>query len=107
MSDRLTVRAGLGAFFILCVTIAPGLRAGEFLFVDNFENTSTVTGQVLDTNAFVDSGINLPVEGVVVRLLGLPGSFVTGPDGFFILRGVPAGEQVLDLNTGSAVPAPT
>src|SRR6056297_2111432 len=107
MSDRLTLRAGLGAFLILCMTIAPGLRAGEFLFVDNFEDTSTVTGRVLDTNAFVDLGIELPIEGVVVRLLGVPGSSVTGADGFFILRNVPSGEQVLDLNTNSATPAPT
>ena len=107
MTDRLLPRSIFMALLALLLMSATQLRAGEFLFVDNFENTATLTGRVLDTNAFVDSGIELPVQGVVVRLLGVSGSSVTGPDGFFILRNVPSGEQVLDLNTASAMPAPT
>lgn len=107
MIERLLSRTVFLPLLALLLGFATELRAGEFLFVDNFEDTATLTGRVLDTNAFVDDGVELPVEGVVVRLLGVSGSSVTGPDGFFILRDVPSGQQVLDLNTGSAVPAPT
>jgi len=95
----------LMATFVLGASSAT--RAGEFLFIDDFEDTATLTGRVLDTNAFVDQGVELPVEGVEVTLLGVPGSAISGANGEFILRGVPAGEQVLDLDTGPATPAPT
>lgn len=106
MTNRLTLRAVLGAFFVFVLATAPESRAGEFLFVDQFENTATLTGRVLDTNAFVGDEIELPVEGVVVTLLGVPGASVTGPDGTFVLRNVPPGEQVLDLDSDSAASAP-
>lgn len=108
MTNLLTARTALlGAFLIVVLAMAPDLRAGEFLYVDDFETTATLTGRVLDTNAFVDDETELPVEGVAVTLLGVPGSSITGPDGSFLLRNVPPGEQVLDLDTGGATPAPT
>jgi len=83
-----------------------GARASDYVFVDDFEVGATLTGRVLDTNAFAGQGTELPIEGVVVTLLGVPGGSVTGPDGSFILRNVPPGEQVLDLDTDLATPAP-
>ena len=107
MIDRLFSRTDFLAVLVLLAGFAAQGHASEFLFVDDFENTATLTGRVLDTNAFVADGIELPVEGVVVTLLDIPGSSVTGPGGSFILRNVPPGAQVLDLDTESATPAPT
>ncbi len=68
---------------------------------------TSLRGRVIDTNAFVNgSGEFLPVVNARVSILGSPVSVLTGPDGVFLLEGIPGGNQVFDINTSMAMPAP-
>lgn len=66
---------------------------------------TALTGVVLDTNDHV-LGINTPVVGATVRILGTQIVDVTAPNGTFALVGIPSGSQVLDVDTSTAMAAP-
>ena len=66
---------------------------------------TALSGQLLDTNDFV-RGVVTPVVGGTVSLLGAGPAAVSGPDGRFLLSGIPPGSQVLDIDTSTANPAP-
>ncbi|VAX36613.1 T1SS secreted agglutinin RTX, partial [hydrothermal vent metagenome] len=67
---------------------------------------TSISGRVLDTNSFVATGVEVPVVGAVVSLLNTGFSVVTDASGQFILSGVSAGHQILDINPSSANAAP-
>ncbi len=66
---------------------------------------TAISGLVLDTTSAV-AGQTVPVQGVVVSLLGQTNSAVSGADGRFLLTGIRGGARVLDLNVSAARPAP-
>ncbi len=70
---------------------------------------TNVSGRLLDTNAFTDpltSGQKLPIVSATVRLLGGGPTVTTDALGNFTLAGVPAGTQVIDIDSSTAQPAP-
>lgn len=67
---------------------------------------ATLTGRVLDTTNAV-LGAEQPIVGAVVSLLHTGFSAVTDSQGYFTLSNLTAtGEQVLDIDTTNAQPAP-
>lgn len=67
---------------------------------------ATLTGRVLDTTNAV-LGTEQPIVGAVVSLLHTGFSAVTDSQGYFTLNNLTAtGEQVLDIDTTNAQPAP-
>ena len=66
---------------------------------------AVLSGVLLDTNDFA-SGKETPVVGAVVSLLDTGFSTTSDASGHFTLSGIPAGEQVLDINSSGADPAP-
>jgi len=66
---------------------------------------TALAGRVLDTNAFVQ-GSEVPVVGATVSLLGTGLSTTSDSSGDFSLSGLPAGGQVLDIDTSTAGLAP-
>lgn len=64
-----------------------------------------LAGRVLDTADFL-AGVETPVVGATVTILGSGVSTVTGSDGSFLLSGVPGGSQVFDIDATMAAPAP-
>ncbi len=66
---------------------------------------TSVSGRILDTNSFV-RGLEVPVVGAVVSIVGADGSVKSDKRGRFQLNGVAAGSQVLDIDTSAAQPAP-
>ncbi|MBI3323362.1 MAG: hypothetical protein HYZ95_02735, partial [Candidatus Omnitrophica bacterium] len=62
-------------------------------------------GRILDTNDFV-LGIETPVVGATISLLGTGFSTASGPDGRFTLSGIPAGSRILDIDAATANLAP-
>ena len=69
------------------------------------DGETSLSGVLLDTSGAV-SGIDQPIVGAVVSLLGTDASAITGADGRFTLPDIPGGLQVLDLATANAQPAP-
>ena len=69
------------------------------------DGETSLSGVLLDTSGAV-SGIDQPIVGAVVSLLGTDASAITGTDGRFTLPDIPGGLQVLDLATANAQPAP-
>ncbi len=67
---------------------------------------TALSGRVLDTQDFVDTGLETAVVGAVISLLGTGVTSVTDQDGFFTLSGLPSGSHILDINTTSTAPAP-
>ena len=59
-----------------------------------------LTGRLLDTNDFV-RGIETPIVGATVSLIGEVGSVRSDGSGAFTLSAVPAGRQVLDIDTAT------
>ena len=66
---------------------------------------TALTGLLLDTNDFVQ-GIETPVVGATVSLLGTGFSTTSDASGDFTLTGIPAGSQILDIATATANLAP-
>ncbi len=69
-------------------------------------SVTALTGRILDTNDYVNGGIETPIVGATVSLLGPGISVVSDSQGFFTLSGVPAGAQVLDIDASTANLAP-
>jgi len=65
-----------------------------------------ITGQVLDTNSFVN-GQTVPVVGVAVSFMGETKVVMTDAQGKFTIDNLTAGDKVLDLNVSGASPSPT
>jgi len=66
---------------------------------------TAVTGRILDTNDFVEE-VETPVVGATVSLLGAGIATTTDGTGQFTLNNVPAGSQILDIDSSTANPAP-
>lgn len=66
---------------------------------------TALTGRVLDTNDFV-RGVTTPVVGATVSVLNSGVAASSDADGNFTLSGLPAGRQILDINTSTANLAP-
>ncbi len=64
-----------------------------------------LTGMILDTNDFVN-GVETPVVGATISLLNTNFSVVSDSTGKFTLTGVPAGSQILNIDSFTANPAP-
>ena len=62
-------------------------------------------GRVLDTSDFVQ-GLETPVVGATISLLGTGFSTTSHADGSFTLSGIPSGSQILDIDSSTAGPAP-
>ena len=62
-----------------------------------------IRGTVVDTNAFVDDGSTVPIEGVIVQFLGEGETVTTDADGEFVLDNLTAGDKVIDFDTANAV----
>lgn len=67
---------------------------------------TSLMGRLLDTDDFVDLGVETPVVGATVSLLGTGASTNSASDGTFVITNVPAGSQILDIDTFTANPAP-
>ena len=65
-----------------------------------------IQGRILDTNAFVNNGTDVPVVGATVSFLGTTLSVTSDAQGFFTLSGIPAGTQVLDIDASTAQAGP-
>ncbi len=67
-----------------------------------------LTGRILDTNDFVNGGIETPVVGATVSLLNVtpPVTTVSDAQGMFALTNAPDGLQVLDIDASTANPGP-
>ncbi len=65
-----------------------------------------LTGRILDTNAYTEEGREVAVVGARVSLLGTNTSVASDNEGRFTLLDIPSGQQVLDIDTGPAQPAP-
>ena len=66
---------------------------------------TTLTGRLLDTNDF-SNGLERPIVGATIALLDTGFTARTNADGYFTLTGVPSGDQILDIDTSTANPAP-
>ena len=66
---------------------------------------TSLVGRILDANDFV-GGIETPVVGATVSLLGVGASTVSDADGRFALTGIPGDSQVFDIDVSTADPAP-
>ena len=81
-----------------------------FILVDQFgltlpASTTALGGRVLDTNAFVE-GVETPIVGATVSLLGTEFSSLTDAEGRFSFQGIPAEGLVLDIDASTAQPGP-
>lgn len=66
-----------------------------------------LSGRVLDTNDFVlNAGLETAVVGATVSLLNTGISTITDINGFFTLNDVPAGQQIVDIDSSTAQPGP-
>ena len=65
-----------------------------------------IRGRVIDTNAFVDDGEEIPIRGVTVSFLGEDRSTTSNRDGVFVLDKLDAGSKVLDMDASTARDAP-
>jgi len=90
----------------LTVTDVFGLSDEQTLSVDVVAPPNSLSGILLDTNAFVANGSQIPIVGAAVALLGTGVATTTDVNGHFILEGIPSGVQVLDLATANANLAP-
>jgi hypothetical protein len=68
--------------------------------------TAALVGRLLDTNAFVAGGVEVPVVNARVSLLGAGVSTTSNEEGYFTLSWLPAGKQVFDIDTSTANTAP-
>lgn len=66
---------------------------------------TALAGRLLDTNDFV-AGTETPISGATVSLLGTGILTTTNSSGEFLLLQIPAGDQVLDIDSSPALPAP-
>ena len=66
---------------------------------------TTLTGRLLDTNDF-SNGLERPIVGATIALLDTGFTARTNADGYFTLTGIPSGDQILDIDTSTANPAP-
>ena len=66
---------------------------------------TVLTGQILDTNDFVQ-GITTPVVGATVTILGTGIKADCDMNGHFALSGIPAGNQIFNIDPSTANPAP-
>ncbi|MCB0062781.1 MAG: hypothetical protein KDE19_11720, partial [Caldilineaceae bacterium] len=66
---------------------------------------TALVGRVLDTNDFTN-GTERGVVGATISLLNTTFSTQTDADGYFTLSGIPFGEQILDIDSSTANPAP-
>jgi PKD repeat protein len=90
----------------LTVTDVFGLSDEQTLSVDVVAPPNSLSGILLDTNAFVANGSQIPIVGAAVALLGTGVATTTDVNGHFILEGIPSGVQVLDLATANTNLAP-
>jgi hypothetical protein len=67
---------------------------------------TAIQGRILETNAFVNGGTEVPVVGATVSFLGTGLSTVSDSQGFFTLSGLPSGVQVLDIDASTAQAGP-
>ncbi len=63
------------------------------------------SGRLLDANDY-KNGITTPVVGATISFLGTGISATSDSDGRFVLNNLPAGDQVFDINAGTANSAP-
>jgi len=66
---------------------------------------TALSGRILDTTDFVQ-GQETPVVGATVSILSSGVSTTTDQTGRFLLDGLPAGSQLLDIDPSTAAPAP-
>jgi RHS repeat-associated protein len=95
----------IGLLMTVMASLMP-VSAQDILFIDSFEQGSTLTGRLLDTNAFVDQGLEVPIVGATVSLLNGGQVDVTNAQGEFVLPNIISGEQVLDIDSATANNAP-
>ena len=69
------------------------------------EGPTSFTGRALDANDF-EMGTTTPVVGATVSFLGTVLFAVSDSQGNFTVTDLPAGPQVLDIDTSTAVPGP-
>ena len=69
-------------------------------------SSTAIQGRILDTNAFVSGGTEVPVVGATVSFLGTGLSVTSDAQGLFTLSGLPAGTQVLNIDASTATPGP-
>jgi RHS repeat-associated protein len=68
--------------------------------------TASLSGRLLDTTDFTSSGIETPVVGATISLIGTTFLTTTDTNGEFQFLGVPPESHILDINTSTANPAP-
>ena len=66
---------------------------------------TSLSGKLLDTNDFVD-GVETPVAGATISILGSSETAISDDSGEFLLTGIPSGPQVLDIDSQGADVAP-
>ena len=66
---------------------------------------TSFTGRLLDANDF-DLGMETPVVGAIISFLGTGESDTSDAQGNFTVTNLPAGSQVLDIDSSTANPAP-
>ncbi len=66
---------------------------------------TALAGRLLDTNDFVN-GIETPIVGATVSVLGGGAPAFSDNDGNFLLSGIPAGTQIFDIDAATANNAP-
>ena len=106
MRERLLIDHRLVASLCVSLLISFSASSQETIFASGFESIGTLSGRVLDTNAFVADGTELGVAGATVRLLSASEIAVTDAQGNFSLQAIPVGAQVLDIDATTAQPAP-
>ncbi len=63
---------------------------------------TALRGRLIDTNQFVDTGIEVPISGATVSLLRTGFSTTSDSNGYFTLSGIPDGTVVLDIDSSTA-----
>ena len=63
------------------------------------------TSRLLDANDFAQ-GVTTPVVGATISFLNTGRTAISDADGFFVVTGLPDDDQVLDIDTSTADPAP-
>ncbi len=66
---------------------------------------ASFSGRLLDANDFAQ-GITTPIVGATVSFLDTGQSTLSDAQGNFTITGLPGGQQILDINTTGASPAP-
>lgn len=63
---------------------------------------TSISGRLLDTNAYTENGQEVGIQNAVIKLLGNVEQTVSDANGYFMLNNIPADVQILDINTSNA-----